>query len=334
MTTTTLVLVDLSNVCRDESLGFSTEKASWPRWIRLEAAVRGHLGAETAFHLIADTNLREFLSRSDQARFDLGVRDKSIETSATADQLILDDAINRGAFVLSNDGFTDYMKMPGVLDLHILRWGVRMGSVLVTEVRLQAPHSVLITERVEQEEVKRKWANPRDLDRKWRCRNDTCIEGLVLIPKMREGSALCPSCESYLSDEGKWRDAAMVKILCGSSEIGRLTLEDGDRCTVGRLDDGVAGFDPSAHLAPAEADKISRRHLELRNEQGRILVEDLESTNGSEVLTPTESRLRRKGWRPGVRMRPGTVVTLRRGTRVRLGGTRVVVELSGRRFGR
>ncbi len=332
MTTSESVLVDLSNACRDTALGFSSNGASWQRWLRLRAAVCVRLGDSVTFFLVADSNLRRLFSRSDQIRYDQSLADGVLEVSDEADRLLLATAVGRNAGVLSNDRFTDYLKMPGVAKLKVLRWGVRMGTVLLSEVQMELPHSILVTERAEREERKRNWADAADLKRRWRCANAACPETSVLVPDFRNNSALCPRCSSYLFDDGDWNLAAMVKVLCYGEEVGRFILEDGDRLVMGAASDSGA-VDISQRLKSSDAGRVSARHLEVSNADGQIFVEDLNSAHGSELLVPADSALRRRAWRPGARIQSGRVVALKRGFRVRLGGTQLVVELSGRQFG-
>lgn len=328
------VFVDLSNVCRDDSLGFSSQKAAWQRWTKLRTLVQKRIGEAVTFHLVADGNLRRMFSRSDQVAFDQAHQAGLLESSDEADFVLLAGALRSGSSVLSNDNFTDYMKLDGISSLTVFRWGTRAGSILISETKLVAPHSVLITERQEREELKRHWAENADLQLRWRCPDEHCQEEFILVPNFRNGEPVCPSCGSYLVESGEWQDALMVKVLADGEEVERRILEDGDTISIGRLPSDGSHVDLSPHLDPDLAERVGEEHLEVRNDRGRLLVADLPLSTGSMVLVPADSRLKQRAWRPGVRITPGRSVELKRGTRVRLGQTTVLVELSGRSFGR
>lgn len=226
------------------------------------------------------------------------------------------------------------MKLPGILQLGVLRWRVELGEVAVREEQLQMPHSILISERQEQEEMKRRRADHRDIAKRWVCPASECSEQVVLVPNLRSGSAKCPSCGGRLAKEGAWRLAAMVKLLTPGEPERRLTLEDGDAVVVGRVPDSATALDVNPLLPEKSRGKISRMHLVVRNQKGKVMVEDLGSSNGSEILLPADRKLRKRAFRPGGRMKEHQPVELSRGTRIRLGGTPLVLELSGRTFGR
>lgn len=330
----TQVFVDLSNVCRDESLGFSSERASWQRWTKLRTLVQKRLGDDAAFHLVADGNLRKMLSRSEQVAFDQARQAGTLESSDEADLVLLQGALDVGGVVVSNDNFTDYMKLDGIRNLRIIRWGMRAGAIMFSEAPLVPPHSVLITERQEREELKRHWAKSADLQHRWSCPDAHCREDYILVPNFRHGDPLCPSCESFLVESGEWRDAAMVKVLVDGEVVERRILEDGDSIGIGLLPADKSHLDLSGQLGADLLERVGAEHLEVRNVEGRLIVADLVSSTGSVVLVPSDSRLKKRTWQPGRTIQPGRAVELKRGMRVRLGQTTVVVERSGRSFGR
>ncbi|MBO1755717.1 FtsK/SpoIIIE domain-containing protein [Allobranchiibius sp. CTAmp26] len=88
--------------------------------------------------------------------------------------------------------------------------------------------------------------------------------------------------------------------------VGARSALTGERVTVGRA--------PENHLT-LDDDDLSRRHCELRIEQGRVVVRDLCSTNGT--------------WIDGTPVGPD-VVELRVGQRLRVGGTTFALERAGR----
>lgn len=327
---TTDLVVDLSNVCRDPSLGRSDRPADWTRWIRLQSALRQHLGQPISAFLVADGNLRRLMSRGDQIRFDREHENGNLITSSVADQTLLEAALDRNGHVVSNDKFTDYMRLPGILKLPILRWQAVELEIRVHDAFLQMPHSVEITRRQEQEEKKRRWADTVHLNRKWLCANVACEEEIVLVPDLKPGAASCPICGAYLQDLGPYSDAVMIKILVDGRETNRLTLESGQSVTIGRAESTV---DLTPALDADQVRRISRQHLRITNAEGVVTAEDLGSSNGSELLKPA-GKLGVRMWRPGTRMKSGEPRSMDPGSRVRLARIPVVVEVSGRSFGR
>ena len=108
------VIVDLSNLTREKSLGPSAYAASLHRWDKVRAAwVKTFGEPPDGFLLVADANLMSKMGRSDQRRLQDLVADGIAEIASEdveADDLIFDHLTSRKATVLALDKYRDKMK--------------------------------------------------------------------------------------------------------------------------------------------------------------------------------------------------------------------------------
>ncbi len=98
-----------------------------------------------------------------------------------------------------------------------------------------------------------------------------------------------------------------IGVLGTRPPVGILTLDDGSIYQLS--DDLVLGRDPQpdGNLAAIVDDRsVSRNHLRIHLHGWEVLVEDLQSSNGSHVLPPGGSSYQR--------LAPGTPVPMRSGT--------------------
>jgi hypothetical protein len=328
------VVVDLSNVTRDAELGFSYDKAAWARWERLRSAWMRHHPEAKSFLLVADDTLRSKLSREDRVRYDQARRTGLLIECPVreTDETLLMRAVTDAASVLSCDGFTDHLRKPGVSELKVYQWSICKGEVAFTQRSMRRPLSLVESRRVDRQkrlEMGLTTDSPV-LEHRWRCTQAACSEDLVVYPNVRRGDPTCPSCDAFLVDDGEWHSPVWIKLLVGEDTHEELLLEDGDELILGR-EDAPDVFNVSAVLDDREGSLISRRHLLLKNESGQIRAEDLNSTNGTTVASPIAGR---RAWMPPAKWPVGRAAGVPLGARIRLGGTRAIIELSGRRIGR
>lgn len=112
--------------------------------------------------------------------------------------------------------------------------------------------------------------------------------------------------------------------------LGRLVLSTGGSITldhdaiIGRhpqLPPGFPGVPPELVAIDDPSKDVSNRHLHVRVDQWRVIVRDLGSTNGTEIIRP--------GW-PPMALAPGQDTDIEPGTRVVLAGVvTVTYEASG-----
>ena len=327
-------MVDLSNVLRDDTLTPSPRRAAWGRWDKLRGAWVRQFGVPSeGFHLVADSNLRQDLSASDQVMFDNQASRGVLRTSNYADPVLLDVAVQHGYAVISRDTFADHRKRRGVSGLSIYLWRSRpSGQVDFLRRDVSMPMSAVISFRQDNEQIKRMGLDPdaSELTHKWYCRHEPCGESLVVVPDMRAGAPKCPECGSYLERGDKWDDPVWVKVLHGSEVVRFFFLEHGDEIILGRTaGDGVEEI--ASGLPDDEQSRISRRHLQIRNDAGTVFVTDL-SSNGCKVSHADPTGRRR--WLPPAPWPKNKEQALRARDRLRLNSTKIVIELSGRQIGR
>jgi hypothetical protein len=326
-------VVDLSNVTRDASLGFSYDKAAWSRWERLQSAWIRETGTG-AFVLVADDTLRPRLSRADQVRYDQALQSGHLVECPTTetDGTLLARAVADQCAVISRDAFIDHRREPGVTELAVFKWSATRGRVTFRRISMERPLSLVESRRIDKQELLKMGldSNSPVLDQPWRCTNAGCSADLVVYPNVRKGDPRCPSCDSFLTSDRPWKEPVWVKILVGDEVCVQQLLEDGDEVILGR-ESSPDVLDVSAFLDGSEQSRISRRHLLLRNEGGHIRAEDLDSTNGTTVASPVVGK---RQWLPPARWPAGQSAGVSAGARIRLGGTALRIELSGRRVGR
>lgn len=328
------VVVDLSNVLRDEKLVQSRKLASWGRWVKLKGEwIRQFGPPERGFRLVADANLRQDLSAGDKVTFDRLASTGSLRISGYADPELIDLAVQLGFPVISRDSFADHMKRPGANSLHLYTWRSRpSGSVDFLRRDVSLPMSAVISFRQDHEQIKRLGlaSESPELDYKWFCRHTPCPESLVVVPDMHSGKAKCPSCESFLERGDRWHDPVWIKVLHGNQVVRYFFLEHGDEVVLGRqAANGVEEI--AADLPEDEQSRVSRRHLVLRNDAGTLLVTDV-SSNGCKVSHADPTGRRR--WMPPAPWPQNKEQALRERDRLRLSSTKLVIELSGRQIGR
>ena len=322
--------VDLSNVLRDEQLGLvPNHQAGWSRWERLVTAWRTQYGVAPAdVMFVADANLPYYLSRADQSLLEAeGTRGRLL-VSADADADLLALAMAEDRIVISRDNFTELLRLPGITDVTACSWLARPDRTIRFTVRsLRPPQSRAMSSRADRELMKRRGLSDDSpvLAQKWACSDVTCPESLVPLPDVTRGDPTCPTCGSYLASQGQWQRPVWVKVMARGIEVDRILLEDGAEAVLGR--DPLSGVLGVGIHAGDDGGLISRKHLVLLNEAGKVLATDV-STNGCLVRHPAQGMAR--GWMPPARWPQGVGQVLRDGDRLYLSTTGVCVELSGR----
>ena len=144
----------------------------------------------------------------------------------------------------------------------------------------------------------------------------------------RTDQFVCPSCGGPLS-VGESRAAAiqLIVFLHGSEQF-RLLLEEGEQITIGRTD-ADRGVGLASRLPSGAADAISRAHASFALHDGQVVVEDLNSRNGTVARSVDGRREQRLG--PGVRhvMERRETIVFPSGIAIELSGRSVPFDLGG-----
>lgn len=291
-------IVDLSNVCCSEKLGGSGHAPKWSCFARIRSAWETFAGDGPLLLAVADANLRYRLSERDRTLLVKAGRAGAVrEVPSPADDVILDLAERTGALVISADNFVDYRHshpwIQGNQD-GFLGWTVdsdRVVSLVRRDMGVRSSFSISRAE--ERGEMKaRHIATPdaaRFLEREYRCNsNRMCFQRvlspdrLLVLPVIDdEGAVTCPGCGDPLEDVGPRQPAVELKVRSGSKTVARIRLAEGDSVTLGRDSESVV--DLSRILEGDELLKVSRQHIRISLEDGKVWVTDLASTNGTSM---------------------------------------------------
>lgn len=323
------VIVDLSNVAKDDLLGFSHNHASLARWDRLRRVwLRDH-DEPVHFTLVADGSLRRALSRADQARLEQWVTSGEAVVVPDADIEVLRLAVEAGGVALSNDRYVDHRRIPGVQRARLVGWVVRGETTRLQERSLDRLLSAVISARALKQELKEVGLaeGAPELKYRWYCRDGGCARDLITVPAMVRGSATCAACGSYLERGAAWRHPIWIKILYGTHEVARFVLEDGEAAFIG----SGAGADvislANETATTADVMALDDRHIELRNELGRLRARDNASSRGSALRRPVAGQ--RNMHSPPMPLSTTAFATIGPGAKIVLGRTPFTVQVSG-----
>ena len=193
--------------------------------------------------------------------------------------------------VVSNDNFRGLRRTFPVLQGFDQIWSFRLEPEPAITRRSLAPLGEADISRAEEAEdqTPKRLVTPegrRLLTREWRCMNPQCPwsvrHSIEVLPVNDGGRAVCPDCDATLADAGPAEATRAVKLVVNATTVERIPLPVGVTLTLGR-GAGPDRIDVRGLLPTDESERVSRRHLALRNLNGRILVEDLGSSNGTTI---------------------------------------------------
>ncbi len=337
-----LVVVDLSNLCRDRRLLAAGVKADDTLLDRFTESLDATDIPFGRLHCVADRSLPPLMEPSGKRRLREMEQAGSLEYSAIADERLLELAFGPlaadGTMVASMDSFDDYRRthpsIQGSTD-RFLGWepGPDYSLRVVRRSMGVHPHHVL-SRKEESEELKARRLRRRSVVRRaaetyFRCDNDRCLlaqlwpDRLPELPRFDDQSELfvCPSCDGPLTI-GETRPAStqLIVFLHGAEQF-RLLLDEGQRIEVGRRDaKGCAGLE--SRIGSESTSAISRRHLAFTRTDGHVAVEDLGSRNGTVVRWVDGSH-------PDERLQAGIRKVIGRRNTVAL-PSGITIEVSGR----
>jgi hypothetical protein len=332
------VLVDLSNITRQSTIGPSVYPASLQRWDRTRAAWIAEFGQpDDGFYLVADANLASKMSASDRRKLeDLVARGEAeiAPSGVEADDIIMDYLARRTATVVALDKYRDKMNRPEARESDIRLIVVRGASLTFEKRKHERILSAHRTSLADAKLMQRLGLhdNSPELGFRWLCKTATC-QPVVELPDVQRGVPACPHCGAFLDKGERWRRPVWVKLMTRETaqsrwaEADRFIIEDGDERIIGREHEYRDGAE--LEVLPFLAEQvgmISRRHLQIDNVDGTIFVEDLGSTHGTDI----QAALPNGQWAPWVPLRSGVRRQFTKRTRIRLAKTHLVIELSGR----
>lgn len=336
-----LVVVDLSNLCRDQRLLGAGVEAD-DRLLEDFVAALGDSDIEYGHvHCIADRSLQRLPGRDGVRRLRQMEQAGALEYSAIADERILDLAFGSEAdpstLVASMDSFDDFRRsyptIQGSAD-RFVGWEPSGGTVAVFRRDMEVHPHHRLSRKEESEELKARRLRRQSLVRQaadtyFRCENDSCLiarlwpDRIPELPRYDDRSErfVCASCGEVLTVGDPRPAATQLIVFLHGAEQCRFILDEGQRVEIGRRDaKGCIGLE--SRLGNEEVAAVSRRHVAFTREGGRVTVEDLGSRNGAVVRWLGGSR-------PEERLRAGTGQPIGRTNSVAL-PSGITIELSGR----
>lgn len=342
MPTDPAILVDLSNVCRDEALVAKCGAVGWGPFDEIVGALERSAISYSRIHLIADRSLWYLFDEQARDRFSRLKRAGDIEVSELADERLLEYAFDSksrfaGALVVSKDRFSDFRRaypdIQGSQD-RFIDWHVGSDGVVRTSFRdMGTDGHATMSRKEETGELKARRLRREEVRRRavasyFRCTNANCLvarlwpEHLMELPTYddRLGSFLCPGCRTVVEQAGQRPESVALVVLVDEVERARILLRRGETLAIGRVD-GNARLGLKRLLSDVDSAAVSRSHLEFSWSGGQVQVRDLASKNGT-------SKRDRLG-SPYYRLKEHEWTTIRRGQTILLPGS-IAVELSGR----
>jgi hypothetical protein len=335
------VIVDVSNVARDDKLPGCGAAACWDRVETVRRAWCDMTGSDSGVLLIADASLIHHLGDHCRRGYQRMRTAQDVLVHDVADTEILALAEVVDAAIVSRDYFKDhrsaYPWIQGNTDRFFV-WTAVPNGVQLRPRDMGVATEFTMSQRQEEGELKgsgidiRSGRNLEAARHKYRCNTRSCLwhqwNPTVLLSSPvvgRDGVARCPACEEALQDLGVSDRLVQVKIRGRNDETVRIHIAPGSPLIVGRDGDIASEI---ATLLGDEVAKVSRHHAALRWDGSNLTIEDLGSTNGTFV-----ERWLADGHANGAPQRVDDVWVLRPRDRVRIGSA-LTITRSGRRYHR
>ena len=299
------VLVDLSNVCRDDALCHAGERASWRNF---EAVIKAMNRAPIALgrvHAVADRSLYPLLDDYGRAQLKTFRKKGLLEESKLADERLVEYLFDsespfKPAVILSRDMFDDfrrhYPQIQGAQDLFLEWRGTSLDAISIHWRDMQQRTHQKISRKIEVGEMKarrllRDTVRERAMAHDFRCVNRGCLlaglwpDRLLELPTYDRSvdGFVCPSCGNALEVVGQRAATTQLVVYFDGEEQMRILLTEGGSVMVGREDQkGCVGLSRalSAELVAA----VSGEHLRFSLTNGRVTVADLGSKNGTMMM--------------------------------------------------
>lgn len=317
-------LVDLSNVARmSDPPGPGLHQLARV----IDALVTQDDDPEVSVYLVADKSLPNALARPDGRTVRAWAGQGHVELLGDADERLLELAELTGLSVISRDRYRDHRDLhpwlQGNTTQFLEPFVDNKGRMVVRSVNLGRLGDTEMSGYAEKALLKKQGLLSRGdvLDRTWRCPVPSCTlydasrGRFVLLPRIIAGEPTCEIHSKVLADEGPRQSVVPMKLVVDGRCAHRFVVQAGNDVVVGReFVEVFAGVDA------AEAAKVSRNHLALSYEGGKLTVRDA-STHGTAIVpSKPERRLSRsERW------------VLRLGETARL-TARIGITRSGRRF--
>lgn len=250
-----------------------------------------------------------------------------------ADPALCERATDRpDAHIVSNDNFRGLRRMYPILQGFDRIWGFKLQNDISVHRRALASLGEAEISRAEEDEERtpkrlRTGTGLQMLEWEWMCTNPACpwssFPAIEELPVNVDGTATCPQCREPLNRGGRAEATRAIKVAVDAQVVERVPVPVSAALMVGR-GEGPMRVDVRAMADPEDARRVSRDHLQIRNMNSRVLIEDLDSTNGTVVERANGERFE---------LGPGRRLVLEEGEQALL-TPRLAIQVSGRRFPR
>lgn len=335
------LVIDLSNICRDDRLAPVGTDTDWSRLRLLLDAIDGMEDLHySGYYLVADRTLRGRLDAAGKRELRGAEGEGYLELQEFADERLVELAFGSSTLdnpiLVTNDWLDDFRRSYPELDSAVaVAWepdGHGRPNPTLRPFGERTHHRV--SRKEEEGELRRRRLLRQEVQEEaarwyYQCQSKGCAiaafwpEHLEELPKFDAEARqfVCPGCGSRLARRDERPPAVQVIVYLGDRDAARLLVETG--IEVGRGDDrgciGLARF-----LDQQDVAAVSRKHVRIHVDGDRVEIEDLGSKNGTRM----EPRV---AGRSPIELVPGKRIEWKlRDTVVLPGGVRL--ERSGRRL--
>jgi hypothetical protein len=341
------LLVDLSNICRDESVVGKPDAADWSAYERLVKAIQQSDIEFTNAHLIADASLLHLLDPRGRGEFRRLERSGHLEVSHLADEPLMEYAFTPGsqfygALIASMDGFADfrrrYPEIQGNVD-RFVGWRTDAGGTLTAYFRDMgtAGHNTM-SRKEERGELKARRIRRQDVRQRaeasfFACMNSSCLVHQLWPDHLRElplyddrqDTFRCRQCRSELKRVGVRPQSVQLIVFADGIEQARILVQRGEALSLGRADaEKCIGL--RRLISTGEAGAVSRRHVEFAWRGRDLEVRDLNSKNGTGLQRPRSGASTTLAVNQWTGFRRGDIIILPDSISIEISGRRVAFE--------
>lgn len=323
------VIIDLSPVVR------LNQKNDWRHVEMAVKAWREQKDPTAVFYGIADNSL--WYQMNDHGRQSLNSWKKSgrARSVSWADPEILELAAQYPeATIITTDLFRDHRrKFPWLQGTtRVMRPTISGQTVTFEQLDYSPIADYEISMRVEEANLKPKGINSPEarqaLRFEWACTNPDCFWGRTAVidndPAYKDGKACCPECREPAQKVGSCDDTRELVILLAHGETDRFPIAEGTTLVIGR-GRGESRYDVRSVLDERDSAFVSREHVRITNESGRLRVEELGSHNGTSLIRQNGHEFP---------LQAGVLQLLEKSDRLSLARGSLQIRMSGRRRAR
>lgn len=282
------VIIDLSPIVR------LSQKNDWRHVETVVKAWRQQKDAAAVVYGVADNSLWHHLDDFGKLGLSGWKKRGCAKSVPWADPVILDLATEHStATIITTDLFRDHRRTYPWLQgtTRVVRPVLSKQTVVFETLDYSPIPDHEVSMRVEEADLKPKGINSPEarqaLRFEWSCTNAACVlaEAGVIDrdPAYKNGQACCPECRTPAQKAGVCDDTRELVILLSHGEVDRLPVTEGTVLVVGR-GRGRSRYDVRSVLEETDAAHVSREHLQITNQSGRLRVEDLGSRNGTTLI--------------------------------------------------